>query len=74
MIHHRVEMSYDSDQERWVVDIGNRKYGLHCGEYFHLLVGKSKFPCRLELDSEWYIILQGVRFNLRIQDIYLVSI
>lgn len=74
MMRPELEMSYDPEQDRWVVVLGNRRYGLHCGEYFHLLVGKAKFPCRLELDCEWYIILHGVRLNLRIQDTYLVSI
>ncbi|WP_243116937.1 DUF5348 domain-containing protein [Heliophilum fasciatum] len=29
-------MSFDHEQDRWVVLIGKRNYGLHCGEYFHL--------------------------------------
>lgn len=74
MMRRRVEMSYDSEQERWIISLENRKYGLRCGEYFHILAGKEKLPCRLELDSEWYIILSDVRFNLRVQDTYLVSI
>ncbi|WP_274377244.1 DUF5348 domain-containing protein [Desulforamulus putei] len=30
--------------------------------------------CRLELDSEWYVIMQDVRLNLKIQETYRVII
>ncbi|AEF93203.1 hypothetical protein Desca_0653 [Desulfotomaculum nigrificans CO-1-SRB] len=74
MMRRGVEMRYDSQQDRWVVVLGNREYGLHCGEYFQLLVGKTNIACRLELDSEWYVIMQDVRLNLKIQETYRVII
>jgi len=74
MMRRGVEMRYDSQQDRWVVVLGNREYGLYCGEYFQLLVGNTNIACRLELDSEWYVIMQDVRLNLKIQETYRVII
>lgn len=44
MMRRGVEMRYDSQHDRWVVVLGNREYGLHCGEYFQLLVGRPTLP------------------------------
>ncbi|MFC4620574.1 DUF5348 domain-containing protein [Camelliibacillus cellulosilyticus] len=68
------EMIYDDDSDRWIVDFNGRFYGLHCGETFELAIGKTAIPCRIELDSVWYIVLQGIRFNLRKQDTYRIII
>ncbi|MCL4439689.1 MAG: DUF5348 domain-containing protein [Firmicutes bacterium] len=54
--------------------MGHREYGLHCGEYFEIWIGKTSIACRLELGNNWYIIMQGVRFNLRTQDTYRVKV
>ncbi|SHE84451.1 hypothetical protein SAMN02745133_01244 [Desulforamulus putei DSM 12395] len=67
-------MKYDPQQDRWVVVLGNREYGLHCGEYLELSVSQSRIACRLELDSEWYVVMQDTLFNLRTQDTYRVTI
>jgi hypothetical protein len=52
-----VEMMYDPIQNRWIVGLNGRTYGLHCGESFELIIGSNKIPCRLELDDQWYIII-----------------
>mgnify|MGYP001409542328 CR=1 FL=1 len=69
-----VEMVYDDDLERWMIDLDGRYYGLHCGECFELVIGIMKIPCRLELDSQWYVMMQEVRLNLRPKDTYRVII
>lgn len=74
MIVNGVEMKYDPQQDRWVVVMGHREYGLHCGEYFEIWIGKTSIACRLELGNDWYIIMQDARFNLRTQDTYRVKI
>ncbi|MCW2278902.1 DUF5348 domain-containing protein [Heliophilum fasciatum] len=72
---HTVEMSFDREQDRWVVPIGNWNYGLHCGEYFQLHLGRHSWPCRLELDTQWYVVVHNeVRFNLRTNDKYRVTV
>lgn len=67
-------MIYDDVQNRWLVDLNNRFYGLHCGECFDLVIGNDRIPCRLELDRDWFVIIQDVRMNLRTQDSYKVII
>ncbi|WP_080831896.1 DUF5348 domain-containing protein [Cohnella massiliensis] len=63
---------FDKDRQRWfVIDEG---YGLHCGECFSLYIGDKPVLCRLEFDSDWYVIMDGVRFYLRTQDKYLIAI
>lgn len=69
-----VEIIYDKTHGRWVVDLGGRSYGLHCGECFELIIGSLQVPCRLELDSEWYVIIRDRRFNLRPRDAYMIRL
>jgi hypothetical protein len=67
-------MQFDPDQERWVVELDGRNYGLHCGEGIDLYIGNTPIPGRLEMDRNWYVTLKDVRFNLRPSDKYTVSI
>ena len=67
-------MTYDSDQNRWTVDAGGMRYGLHCGECFDLSIASLRIPSRIEYDRQWYLIMPGARFNLRIRDSYKVEI
>lgn len=69
-----VSMFYDHLQDRWSVELNGRHYGLHCGECFDLIAGTHAIPCRLEMDEEWFIVIKGVRMNLRTQDIYTINI
>lgn len=66
-------MTYDYSQDRWTVDLGARRYGLHCGECFSVLLGDTGIPCRLEYADRWYVIMPGARFDLRIHDSYKVE-
>ena len=67
-------MIYDDDLENWMVELNGRTYSLHCGEIFDLVIGVTNIPCRLELDSQWYVIVHEVRFNLRPKDTYRIII
>lgn len=68
-------MCYDFTQERWGVDLRGEKYecDLHCGECFELYIGNKAIPCRLELSSKWYVIMEHARFDLREGDQYTVN-
>ena len=66
------EMTYNQEQDRWIVSLDGQLYGLHCGESFNILIGPQCIECRLELGRDWYIIAENARFNLRIQDRYRV--
>lgn len=70
----RAEMFYDQTQNRWAIERKGRLYGLRCGECFELVIGSHSLPCRLELDSHWFVIVNNVRLNLRTQDTYNVIV
>ncbi|WP_235241976.1 DUF5348 domain-containing protein [Paenibacillus alkaliterrae] len=67
-------MRFDKAQQRWIVALGGRDYGLHCGEILELYVDGEPIPCRLELDQHWYVCMPEVRFNLRESDKYLINL
>lgn len=69
-----VDMVYEPLEERWVVELNGRHYGLHCGEVFELNLGRQTIPCRLEMDNEWYILMKDTRMNLRPQETYKINI
>jgi hypothetical protein len=70
------EMKYDAKLCFWVVVMGEREYGLCCGECFDLFVNRdTRIICRLELDREWYIIMDGGRrFYLHPKESYLIDV
>lgn len=68
------QMSYDKAGDRWVVDVGYGKYALHCGNFLEIRIGDRGIPCRMELDRDWYVVMQEVRFYLRKKDTYQVEI
>ncbi|WP_423055286.1 DUF5348 domain-containing protein [Zhaonella formicivorans] len=43
-------------------------------DVFDLLIGSNSIPCRIEYDYQWYVIMPGARFNLRIGNSYKVEI
>jgi hypothetical protein len=68
------KMTYDHEQDRWMVDTGDYCYELHCGEVFDLLIGSTGIPCRIKYDHQRYVIMPGARFNLRKGNSYKVAI
>lgn len=68
-------MTYDSQNDSWMVESNGSKYNLFCGEIFKLVIGQRKILCRLELGLEWYVILdEGIKFNLRSSSTYQIYI
>lgn len=74
MTHQRAIMAYNQETDCWMVQLGGRAFGLHCGEHFMLCFGDKYIPCRLEMDWHWYITMNGTRLNLRNQDTYKIKI
>jgi hypothetical protein len=64
------KMIYDPDYSGWMVHMQEKKYGLHCGECMELRVGDRGVPFRLELEGDWYVIMNGASFTLRKKQIY----
>jgi len=67
-------MIYEHDDNRWIVETDDAVYGLHCGEKLELIIGSHRIPCRLELSTEWYVIMEDVSLVLRTRDTYSVTI
>lgn len=67
-------MFFDKDSNQWFVEMTGRSYPMHCGESFLLYMGKTAFPCRLELDTSWYVILPNISFALHCRTTYLIAL
>ncbi|MCC0567347.1 DUF5348 domain-containing protein [Brevibacillus borstelensis] len=67
-------MRYDEELDRWYVELDGRNYGLHCGECFEIYIGAQPIPCRIEMDSHWYLIIEDISFDLRRSSTYLVNV
>lgn len=52
--------------------MGTRDYGLHCGETFELLLGRTRFPCRLEMADSWYVVIADTTLALRPKETYTI--
>lgn len=68
------QLSYEPEQERWCVALGIRRYGLHCGECFSLHLGNSSHVCRLELDTQWYVVIDETKLILHTRMMYSIDI
>lgn len=68
------QMSYDKAEGRWVVDADNELLELRCGNFLEIRIGDKGIPCRIELDCDWYVVMQEVRFYLRKKDTYQVDV
>ncbi|MFM9279468.1 DUF5348 domain-containing protein [Paenibacillus jiagnxiensis] len=68
------QMSFDEVGDRWIVEAENEVLALHCGNFLEIRIGDQGIPCRIELDLDWYVIMQGARFDLRKKDTYQVEV
>lgn len=66
------EMFYNQERDRWTVEYQGHPCELHCGIGFDLIVGYYHLNCTLEFNGCWYIITEGVRFNLNEKERYQV--
>ncbi|NTZ16429.1 hypothetical protein EXW96_20845 [Paenibacillus sp. JMULE4] len=70
----RETIRYDADRDVWCVPTSARPSPLHCGECFTLYVGSKAYECRLELDTDWYVLMQDTKFVLHRRTVYAVSL
>lgn len=70
----RYNMHYDPNKEQWFVELRGRNYGLHCGESFELYIGQDPVPCQLELADNWYVIMNDISFDLRVNTQYTINL
>ena len=69
----KTTIHYNREQDQWCIKLNGQMYPLYCGETFQLLIGKMSFSCRLELDANWYVIVQETPFVLHPTTVYSVS-
>lgn len=68
------EMMYDEVFDRWISRMAGEEKALHCGENLKIYAGGYLIPCRLEMARDWYVIMDGARFDLRKTDKYIIQI
>lgn len=68
------QMKYDEAGDRWIVVAEDTLLALHCGNFLEIRIGDKGIPCRIELDRDWYVIMQGAQFYLRKRDTYQVEV
>jgi hypothetical protein len=75
MMAQRLQMFYDPELSRWVVEGKDEWYSLHCGEIVQFHIERTTLRGRLELGrTSWYIISGEVAFGLLENRRYLVSV
>lgn len=58
-------LAYEADTDRWHVYCGNEYFcSIHCGDCFKLRVEDHYLPVRIEMDYEWYVVLDTYKIVL----------
>lgn len=65
---------YDSETNRWNAWGEMGSFSIHCGYTFYLRVSNSLWPVRVEYDTDWYVIVEGMKFHLHPRQKYLAVI
>lgn len=52
-------MRFDSEYERWCVELQGRGYGLYCGESMEIYIGGDPFPILIGKESPMARDLEG---------------
>ncbi|MBP1906321.1 hypothetical protein J2Z32_002970 [Paenibacillus turicensis] len=68
-----MKMQYDSQLDRWYA-LDFEPLDLHCGDTFLMEIGEHVISCRIELDSDWYIISNNLRFRLHPSQTYHIKL
>lgn len=70
----RYTVRFDTTADRWYTeDESGHRCSLHCGETFLILVDKTFIMARLEVDSEWYVIIRDTKFWLHRNATYTIE-
>lgn len=67
---------YCEKSSRWQVVIDySKSFPVHCGEYLLIGVNGEYLSCRVEFDTDWYVIFPcDTRFYLDKKRSYLISL
>lgn len=66
-------LRYKAEADRWVADLENEEYELHCGDVVTFCIKGQLLVGRIEKDSDWYVIIEGVKFLLHCRSTYSVK-
>lgn len=59
------KLIYEPETERWhAYEENNYCCQLHCGDPICIRVESRYFPARIELDTEWYVFIDNMKFRL----------
>lgn len=65
------KLIYDPKTKRWHAYEGrNYRCPLHCGDYIDIRVKTHYLPARIERDTQWYVIIEDLKFRLHPKQIY----
>lgn len=69
------KLKYEKNDDRWLA-ISNKdnEFPMRCGDMFQIKLGKILLSCRLEMDSNWYVISNGTKIKLHPKEYYEVLI
>ncbi|WP_223204131.1 DUF5348 domain-containing protein [Alicyclobacillus suci] len=71
----RLQMFYDKELSRWVVEGRDEWYSMHCGELLQFHINGKTLRGRIELGrASWYIITGDTAFGLLENRRYVVSV
>lgn len=65
------ELRYRPSAKRWhAYRNGLYECPLHCGDLLAIQIGDGYFPCRLELDADWYVEIGETKLRLHPKTVY----
>lgn len=69
------KLKYNKSTDRWnAITETKDDYSMHCGDMFQIVLGQTLISCRLEMDSDWYVISNGTKIKLHPKEEYKILI
>lgn len=69
-------LQYDSELDRWYATFGeenDEEIDMHCGDTFIMELEEHLVHCRIEMDTDWYIISGNKRLRLHPKEKYRIK-
>lgn len=64
-MHHIQQLVYIPASKRWHAYEGKTYCcPIHCGDFISIRVKDRYFPARVELDTQWYLLIDDIKFRL----------
>jgi hypothetical protein len=70
-LHHIHQLIYCSSSDHWqAYETGEYYCPIHCGDSICIRIKDRYFEARVELDSEWYVLIEEDKFHLHPKQTY----